>query len=234
MVEFGKEDRKPIVKFGYPWNCTCFLETNGSGGKTGRASGALIGPRAVLTAGHVFHEFPPDDPDKIGDVSEVNVIPGGYGSGMSRIHLRKESIKFDTGDNWKNTQNRKYDYACVILPQSESRSQYFGIEKIEPSDFEKLNDNGVTLAGFPNDPDLPGGSGKLWYQVGPIDAIDSYYITHTFDTNTSNSGGPLFILGNNGTYDIVGIHLGGGVGKNKARLFSTDMIPDIQKWAAIK
>jgi V8-like Glu-specific endopeptidase len=208
------------------------LETKGSNGKRGRGSGALIGPRTVLTAGHVCKES-----NTIGVVDEIKVIPGGYGSGENEIHVNKDvnkdSIRFDTGGNWIRTENRKYDYACVILPQNASQSRYFGVEKIEPTDLEKLNNSRVTLAGFPNDRNLPGGPGKLWYQVGPLDAIDQYYITHTFDTSKSNSGGPLFIKGDKGVYDIVGIHLGGGEGENVARLFSADMIPDIQKWASL-
>ena len=109
-VIIGKDDRVRIQNTKVvPWNRICHLTIEGKNGSRYVGTGALIGPRTVVTAGHcVFlhgaggwaSSISPSRQDANG-----NSFP--FGKAMA--------VQLHTVKGWKDGKNRQYDYGAITL-----------------------------------------------------------------------------------------------------------------------
>lgn len=75
-VVIGTDDRKNITStMQYPWRSICSLKIKAKDGTNWIGTGFLIGPRTVITAGHVVYLH-----NHGGWAKSIEVIPGRNGS----------------------------------------------------------------------------------------------------------------------------------------------------------
>ena len=107
-----RDDRFQILNTtAVPWKRICHLQITAANGKRFLGSGALIGPRTIVTAGHcVFMK------EQGGWASSITVTPGR--SGNSRPFGSSNAVTLKSVRGWVNNSGRAYDYGAIILPPS--------------------------------------------------------------------------------------------------------------------
>ncbi len=156
----------------------------------------------LLTAGHcVYH------PD-YGYAEKIYIFPGGCESGISY----SVSYTAYASNKWVSDAEDKnfHDYGVIKVLVDISYGYYALSEKTE----SQLSSKNITLYGFPLDKPYSGtkpvsGIGdfyEFWISTGTIDAtsIQDNYFLHVADTETGNSGSPVFLSDSIGT--VVGIN----------------------------
>lgn len=196
----GNDDRVPINNtLDFPYKCIAALYITDQNGKRWVGSGFFIGPKCVITAGHVV--FPGRFPDRRW-AREINVVPGqnrNIGPFGSQVSRRFCSVK-----GWTNTNgdgNPDYDYGAIILPDATLYNKiraHFGYQ---------VNNNPGTLnnSGYPADKPR----GTQWFNAGPVSRISPRRFFYMIDTEGGQSGSPVWI--NSGSNRVsVGVHARGG------------------------
>ncbi|MCI8844022.1 MAG: trypsin-like serine protease [Oscillospiraceae bacterium] len=148
-------------------------------------AGAMVGTKAVLTAGHlVYHQ-------KYGWASKVEIIPGGALSGYDTY----TSSGITSVQGWTEQGKMEYDYAIVDLDHSPNVG-YFGTRAETTS---SLNADSFDAYGFPGDKTY----GSLWRTSGDADMIQPNMFSFYGYPNAGFSGGP--VVAQDDTTHIVGI-----------------------------
>lgn len=199
-VVFDPDERLPIKNTrAYPWKCICLLQIFRSGSLIGVATGFFIGPRCVITNGHVvFGEG--------GYVSEIKVIPGHMPNIPSPFGY-DISKKFVTTQGWVDHYNdwtvgRNYDYAAVVLSNSSLFDRIGGF--LNYADADSLQQ--LVIAGYPIESEFEVGS--LLYAAGSDIGVSDYGYEYIIDTSVGQSGSPI-LMGSGNTIICVGVHSGG-------------------------
>lgn len=158
----------------------------------------------LLTAGHCTYH-----PD-YGYADKIYIFPGGCESGISY----SVSYTVYASNQWVSDAKDKnfHDYGVIKVLVDISPGYYALSEKTN----SQLNSKNITLYGFPNDKPYSGtkpvsGIGdfyEFWISTGSIDSsiLTNTNFSHTADTQTCNSGSPIFLSNSVGT--VVGINTG--------------------------
>jgi hypothetical protein len=185
---FDLDERQAFRPEGYPWHCVGTLVAT-SGGKTvGRGSGFLVGPRTVLTAGHVLPWGLPQ-PGMI-------FTAGAYRA--ASLGTRPANGTLATGYDTKGNATA-WDFAVVRLDRPIGNALgWFGFRTYQ-SAWEDRPD--FTAVGYPAQVLW----GNVWIDLGGVptrqlgisieddDADgDALELEHYGDLSVGNSGGPLF------------------------------------------
>ena len=216
----GKDQRvriSPTTRNPWRWNCKLII-TLRSGGKA-HATGFLIGPGTVMTAGHCVHQ---GKGGNSGWYKRLEVIPGmdarkrPYGTYFSS-NLR--SVK-----GWTNKGKSTHDYGAIILRQKPGiKTGYFGYAAYSSSTLKNML---VNTAGYPADKPL----GTQWFMAGRINKVESRRIHYMIDTYGGQSGSSVWRLTKGNRY-AVGIHAYGGC-PNKATRIVKPVFDNMKKWRA--
>jgi glutamyl endopeptidase len=182
--------------------------TKGPGGLE-IGTGSLIGPRLVLTAGHMVY-----DPDQGGQAISVNLSFGGLG------FLSITATEVDFPKEWRNPRSdldssvvSPVDIGVIILPQPIDRF-------VTPMPFETASDTVLTgtllsVGGYPASP--PAGSlGTLWGNsfnvvqgsaLGDLAAYEDFRLFYSVATLPGMSGAPVYSFDPVSSIRIIrGIH----------------------------
>lgn len=204
----GNDDRALIGNTTVqPWKFICKLHID----NRWVASGFFIGPKCVITNGHVVF------PNKAW-AKEITVVPGQNGN-TAPFGLQK-SGRFFSVNGWTNSQNPDYDYGAVILPDDTlyRRIQgFFGYQILNSS--QLLNNSG-----YPGDKP----NGTQWFNAGAITQLGDRRFFYMLDTAGGQSGSPVFIRsGSSAT--AVGVHAYGGCPNSAVRLIA-DVKANWDRW----
>jgi len=183
-----------------PYHAVCRVSFR-SGGREFFATGFLIAPRLVLTAGFVVYS------NRFGWTEEVSVSPGGDDSQMQTSKAFQVVPSAVRGDDVDLT-GALY-IGAIVLP-----NEVEGVTPFQLSNYTTSTLKGVTieLAGFPGDKR----DHSMWKETGAIHWATDTAIGHRFDTVGGNAGSPIFTQDDSdGSYRVVAIDAfaGGKTGK---------------------
>ncbi len=220
-VVIGADDRVRIKKTtAYPWRCICSLRITARDGSRWIGTGWLVGPRTVITAGHVVYMH-----SRGGWASRIEVIPGRNGSTRPFGECTARSLRSVTG--WTRKKKRSHDYGAIILPAGCAfgrRLGYFGYANLS---FTSLLGRKVNLSGYPGDKP----TGTQWWHCRRIKAVTSRTLVYNIDTAGGQSGSPVWRL-KRGKRHVIGIHTNGSSSGNSATRIVKPVYNNIKRWKA--
>ncbi len=220
-VIIGKDDRVRIQNTKVvPWNRICHLTIEAQNGHKYLGTGALIGPRTVVTAGHCVFLH-----DAGGWPKSITVTPGRNDN--ERPFGQAKAVQLHTVKGWKVGKNREYDYGAITLGP--------GIKMSPPSafGFAALSDSAIqgkklNTAGYPGDKP----AGTMWYNGRMVKAVQPRVLVYDIDTMGGQSGSPVW-LKQNGKRIQVAIHTNGMSSGNSATRITPPVLANMRSWRAL-
>lgn len=218
-VVIGKDDRKKITgTSNYPWRAICSLRIKAKDGTSWIGTGFFIGPRTVITAGHVVYMHKHG-----GWAKSIEVIPGRNAS--SRPYGSCVTSKFHSVKGWTSNKKRINDYGAIILPENKKMGNtvgYFGYANYSLVNLLGLK---VNLSGYPGDKP----SGTQWWHCRKIKLVTPRTLVYNIDSAGGQSGSPVWKYKNGKRY-VVGIHTNGSSLGNSATRITSAVYKNLKNW----
>lgn len=199
-----------------PYDSVCYLLITMPDGSQYRGSGWFSGYGTVITAGHCVY-----DTDTNTWAQSIEVIPGRDGSYYP--YGSQTSSDLHTSSAYVNNGDSNYDYAAVILPNTDMGKKVgtLGFGQFSDSTLESAT---FTVDGYPSDKD----GHNQWYATGVPTSVSEYKVYYNIDTHGGDSGGPDWITYNDGLY-VAAIHTHGGC-PNYGNRITSGVFSNIQTW----
>jgi len=152
----------------------------------------------VVTAGHCIF-----DPDlgAAGWAVEVTVVPGRTGD-AAPFGFQAGS-RLEVHPRFANQLDPAYDFGAIMLPDTRLSNQvgWFGFGVFPDQDILM---NLVNIGGYPFDKPF----GTAWFNGGRISDLDEQYLYYLLDTESGDSGSPVFRTTADGQRIVLAIHTG--------------------------
>lgn len=216
----GEDDRAHIAATSsLPWRWICSLLVTARTGSRFIGTGWFIGPRTVMTAGHVVFMH-----DEGGWAQRITVIPGRNGSERPFGSLDSSALRSVSG--WTQNRDTNFDYGAIIMPDDSLGSQvgHFGFAALTDATLNGLLAN---LSGYPGDKP----AGTQWFHARNITSVSPQKVFYDVDTFGGQSGSPVWRL-RNGQRTAVAIHTtgGGGTLPNSGTRINTSVFNNMDAW----
>ena len=179
----------------YPYSAIAYLEVRTRCGCTGKATGFMVGPDAMVTASHCIIC------SKHGQPADKITAYFGYISPKNYLYkYTKDITAYWYGTNFSNSDGTysykghlEWDYAYIKLKERVGDTVgWFGLSA---KNDDALNLSAFELAGYRD--------GVLKTGWGVASVENNYLITYNNDTLPGNSGSPVFT----DDYYVVAIHI---------------------------
>lgn len=192
-VQVVAQCRNPSTTL-FPFNTICHMDQGAV-----NATGTLIAPRVVLTAGHVVR-----------GLTSVGVTPGANFPAPHVPDRRPARPGSQTAPSSTFRFHPTLDLALVLLPAAFRR----------PCHFMMLQARGdlntatlLTIAGYPRVAPPPVNAplnGSMWRHSERLQltGVTATHLDYRIDTTVGQSGSPLWLLGNNCIRLLLGVHIG--------------------------
>jgi V8-like Glu-specific endopeptidase len=190
-----------------PYRAVCHLWRDFGDGGSG-CTGALIGPRHVLTAGHCVlsqgHGGPP---------RAIDVLIGRDGAS---VVARVRSTRFYAPQAFARGHDRSYDYGLIELPRPiGTRADWLPPVALGEQSLRRLmGGRYLTIAGYPSDKPR----GTMWVHQERLNGFDRLRLRHSVDTCPGHSGSPI-IAPVGGRFVTMGVHVAGVTDPETGRSF---------------
>jgi glutamyl endopeptidase len=198
-----------------------------------RATGFMISPNTVLTAGHALCSRL-----VTGQVVRATQAFAAAASAASNQHPFGDLTcsQFEVSKQFLASQDPLFDYGAVRLPEAlGNRIGFFGVRIFADN---QLQNRPFVLSGFPDPappvpPDRPAIlEDTMWAMSGPV-AGTPQFLTYAMDATTGQSGAPLYSrFQENGrtVFLAAGLHQGGNFQQNHAVRFRPEILKEIGTW----
>jgi len=185
-------------------------------------TGALIGPRCILTVGHNVYCTTAGSIE--GWAGSIDVYAGRSGA---HCFARTTSSNFRSISGWVdgNKEMNDYDIAAIILPDDELykwAQGHFGVAPIGSNDT-------VQLLGYPWEKKITSMKGHQLRSYGPTTVKDKI-LTYRMDSYPGHSGSPVFTSDED--LHIVGVHAGGSCPNESIRI-NEALMERIKEWTEL-
>jgi len=218
-VVHGADDRVRVWgTTAYPWRTICHLYIVAQNGRVFGGTGAFIGPRVVLTAGHCVYLHGDG-----GWARSITVTPGRNAS--SQPYGSVVATQYRSVQGWTNGPNSNYDYGVIILPGNQSLGNTVGWMGLANLSFWSLLGLNVNTSGYPGDKPY----GTQWWNSNNILAVTDRRLYYRIDTYGGQSGSPVWRY-SNGQRHIVGIHTTGASLWNGATRICSPVFNNLVAW----
>jgi V8-like Glu-specific endopeptidase len=231
-----------------PWRMICAIRARW-GSRLMIGTGCLIGEDTVLTAGHVVYarQFQ-------AYAQHIEVIPGlniERQRGEQRPYGAATARAVFAHDTWRSSFSPKFDVAIIKLDKPLGQATgWFGLGS---RGREELLETWAHVTGYPGEMKeerAPGAladtapqiASQLWHHAAPVDAIDNGRMFYKTDTTAGQSGAPIYVLPEAGSYatpTVVGVHAygarstPGAIGlANSGVWIDPDMFARIRDWSS--
>ncbi len=221
-VVFGADSRARVTPTDtFPAVARVRLALEFSDGYTSAGSGAMIGNKYVLTAGHVVYSHAHN-----GWATKITAYPGQDGV-LTPFTATATKLRSVTG--WTSDENNDYDYGLITL--SSNLGNLTGTYGLASFSDDTLDTTTAYIYGYPGDKPW----GTQWGSSGPIEDYDSTMLYYDIDTAGRMSGSGVYRW-YDGTRYVFGVHTGDGyfwaVHYNTATRINTARFNQIVAWMA--
>ena len=188
----------------FPYRTICYLARDFGGRRLPGATGVLIAPTLVLTAGHcLFSHFLKCPPRRIAVIparADQDTMP--LGSRMADQFYVPVEYLID-----RLPGRLRCDYGVIRLERPfETIHRFMPVQApTGRKALQLLKDRPVTIAGYPSDRPV----GTLWRHTEHLKKISPWRLFYTVDTCPGHSGSPVYCHAQKGRPTIIGIHTSG-------------------------
>jgi V8-like Glu-specific endopeptidase len=221
-VVIGPDDRVQITNTSsYPWRAHASLVIQAADNSSWIGTGWFIGPRTLMTAGHVVHIKNSGVPGRDGWVKKINVMPGRNGNTLPYGSVT--STEFHSVTGWTQDGSEDYDYGAIIIPTNVGDTVgRFSFGVYSNADLTSIAGN---ISGYPGDKP----QGTQWYDWSNIARVTSRKVYYEIDTAGGQSGSAVYRIVNGERY-AIGIHAYGDVAGNSATRITTPVFNNMVAW----
>lgn len=219
-IVHGADDRVQIqATASYPWRVHASLRITAADNSLWIGTGWFVGPRILVTAGHVVYIKGSGVPGRDGWVKRIVVMPGRNAGTLP--YGSTNSSRFWSVLGWTNNGHEEYDYGAIILNESlGNQTGWFGFGA-----WSNLDSVGGNISGYPGDKP----TGTQWYAGRTIDSATSRKVYYDIDTAGGQSGSAVYRFYNGGRYGVA-IHAYGGGTVNSGTRINGPVFNNIKAW----
>lgn len=207
----GSDDRTQVMNTtATPYYGIAYIKTTFTDGSTKPGTGFMISEDVLLTAAHCVYTAGKT-------VRNIKVYPGRNGNSYT-ISATGDSVYTDT--NYTGSE-ANWDYAVVTLDSSLGNTTgWFSL--YAPSSASSLNGRFIETAGYPSDLAASAVSDNrpMFHSTGSISNVTTYRFGHNADTESGQSGSPIYFYNGTYGYQACGVHTHAG---NYARRITSDL-----------
>lgn len=216
----GTDDRIQITNTSvYPWRAHASLRITAADNSLWIGTGWFVGPRLLVTAGHVVYIKNSGVSGRDGWVKKIVVMPGRNGGTLP--YGSTTSSSFWTVTGWANNGDPNYDYGAIVLGESLGRrTGWFGY-----GNWSSLAGVGANISGYPGDKP----AGTQWYAARTVDSVTTRKVFYDIDTAGGQSGSAVYRFWNGGRYGLA-IHAYGGTTVNSGTRINSAVFNNIKSW----
>ena len=216
----GADDRFQITNTAaYPWRVHASLRITAADNSLWIGTGWFVGPRLLVTAGHVVYIKNSGVAGRDGWVQKIVVMPGRNGGTLPFGSATTSNFWSVVG--WATDGDGEYDYGAIVLGESlGDKTGWLGF-----GNWPSLDGVHANISGYPGDKP----AGTQWYAARTIDSASTRKVFYDIDTAGGQSGSAVYRFANGSRYGIA-IHAYGGATVNSGTRISQPVFNNIKAW----
>lgn len=215
---YGDDDRVPVVSVDYPSSSIVWLDLRYADGTRASATGWVVSPTLVVTAGHCLLS------PKHGAVEDALAVPGKrsrdaapFGSFRARRVI--------VSDAWRTRFAKPFDYGGLVFAKGQLDLDVLGRFGWEALDNAALSALSVHVTGYPER------GPTLVNDTARVTEVNDRQLFYRANVAPGQCGSPVWYEHDGGCF-IAGIHNHNGEAGAATRI-TADVVRDLRAWSAL-